>query len=108
MNIGALRHRVTLQRFVSGFDPETGDPVNEWRDVATVWAEVRGLSGRTYFTAQQTVAQSTHEIRMRHRADVQPGMRIVHGNRVYHVDAALDPTGRREELVVLAKEVAPA
>lgn len=107
MNIGRLRHRITLQRYESSYD-QWGNPVEEWRDVATIWAEVRGLSGRTYFAAQQTVAQSTHEIRMRWRGDVEPGMRVLHDGKAYSVDAALDPTGRREELVVIAKEVAPA
>lgn len=108
MNIGRLRHRVELQRMETYQDPNTGDLVTGFRTYATVWAEVRGLSGRTYYAAQQTTAASTHEVRMRHRTDVEPGHRILHDGKTYTVDAALDPTGRREELVVVAKEVAPA
>lgn len=45
MQAGKLRHRVTLQGLVETQDPSTGAISKSWLDVATVWADVRFLSG---------------------------------------------------------------
>lgn len=47
MQAGRLRHRVTILNFTS-FRDTTGQPVEEWQEGKTIWAEVLGISGRPF------------------------------------------------------------
>ena len=108
MGIGQLRHRVEIGRYVEAQDPNTGDPTRSWQAVATVWAAVEGLSGQTYFAAQQTVERSDHRVTIRYRQDVQPGMIVRHTGRELEIQSALDVDGRRRWLTLICREVRPA
>lgn len=107
MRAGTLRHRVTIRYLQKGRD-EWGNPVEEWRDLATVWASVEGLSGRVLFEAQQSVLQSDHRVTMRYRPDVRPGMVVVHDGRQLEIQAVLDEDGRKRVLTLTCREVVPA
>ncbi|MCV5390409.1 phage head closure protein, partial [Escherichia coli] len=50
MRPGGLRQRVTIQNFTTSRTP-SGGVIQEWYDVATVWAEVKGISGRELIAA---------------------------------------------------------
>lgn len=45
MKIGPMRHRITIRNFITTRTP-SGQPTEEWSDGATIWAEVKGISGR--------------------------------------------------------------
>lgn len=45
MIIGRLRQRIILQKFESYRDP-FGQIIKGWKDVATVWAEVKAVTGK--------------------------------------------------------------
>ncbi len=108
MEIGKLRHRVTLGRYVAGKD-QWGDPITPtWATIAEVWAAVEALTGRLYFEAQATVEQADHRIIIRWRGDVEPGMIVRHGGHEYTVQAVLDREGNRRWLQLMAREVKPA
>ena len=103
---GDLRHRVTIQQLVVGQD-DYGQPLNTWKDAATVWAKVEDLTGREYFAAQQVpTAEVSTRVTIRWRADIEPAMRVVHGARVLDIKAVLDPDGRKRELQLMCQEVA--
>jgi len=56
MRPGSLDRKVTIQR--RGFvQTETGEIVQGWTDLATVYAEVRQRSGREFFVAGGTGAE---------------------------------------------------
>lgn len=63
-------------------------------------------SGREYERAAQITADMTHLIRMRWVDGVSTEMRLIVDDRVFQLLTVLDPTGRREELMVTAKEMA--
>jgi len=95
MNIGMMRHRVTLEQKAETRD-QWGGVVESWQSVATVWAEVSPLSGREFIAAQAMQAGVTVRITIRYRAGVTPVMRIKHGADLYNIKAVLpDPTLRR-------------
>lgn len=105
MNIGDLRHRITLQECVSGQD-EAGQPVQEWQDVATVWGAVEPLRGREYFAAQQVQAEVTTRIRIRYRKGIRPEMRVLYDGRIFQIVAPpIDPEERHREIHLMCKEV---
>lgn len=71
MNIGKLRHRITLLRQVNEVN-DYGASTQTWKRVATVWADVRPLSGREYFSAQQVQSEVTTQIWLRHIEGIKP------------------------------------
>ncbi len=92
--------RVTLQRRVVVTDAMGQDAIT-WTDVATVWADVEGLRSREFFAAAQTQQEQTVKVRMRYRADVVQGWRLVWGGKGHDIVSVV-PVGRKEALEILA------
>lgn len=108
MNIGALRHRIEIGRYVGGQD-EWGDPIPEqWQSVCTVWAAVEALTGRLFFEARQTAEQSDHQVTIRYRKGIEPGMIVRYDGREFTIQAVLDREGTRRWLELICREVKPA
>lgn len=107
MRAGALRDRITLQAPPTAQDA-AGQPAGNWTDVATVWAEVRDLSGREFIAAQATQSEVSTKIRIRYMTGIDASMRAVRGADVYTLVAPpLDPDGRRRELVLMCTKGVP-
>jgi len=107
MNAGELRHRLTLQAnrpVQDSFGAET----ETWVTLATVWAGISALKGHEMFTAQQTVAEVTHKVRMRYRAGVEPAMRLLFGARKFDINWVNNIDERNVELELLCTEVLEA
>lgn len=102
MRAGQLRHRLEIQT-KSGTQDTYGQPAEDWTTQATVWGSVEPLLGRERFTAQQTQAEVTHRIRIRHR-DLTAKSRIKFGSRYFEIIEILNPKERNVELSLLAKE----
>ena len=104
MKIGKLRHRITLQRFTKTRN-DFGEVIEDWEDVGKCWAEVKPVSGKETFTAQQFVAEATHEVWMRFRKDIKARDRVIdhHGN-ILDIQAPLDIGGRGRLLKLLCKQ----
>ena len=67
-----------------------------WTDTATVWADIRYLSGLETVKADAQTDISRCSIRIRWRSGITPGMRVTQGAIVFDVKAVLpDPTGRQ-------------
>lgn len=97
---GKLRKRLTLQVNQPSAKDNFGAWVDNWVDVATVYASVEPISGREFFNAAQIQSDITHRIRMRVRKDltVTPDMRLKFGTRIFHFAA---PPRDLEELGVV-------
>lgn len=104
MQAGELRHRVTIQELVDGQDP-SGQPIQTWQDVATVWAAVEPLRGREFWDAQQVAAEETVRIRIRYRAGIETAMRAVWNGVPYALQAVTDVDGRHRELELIGRRV---
>jgi len=106
MQAGRLRQRVTIQERTVSQDA-LGQVVETWSALAAnVPADVRMAGGMERFSnaIDQTVATVTHRVRLRYRDDVTPLNRILHGSRVLDIQSAVDPDGRRRELVCFCVE----
>lgn len=75
MQAGRLRHLITIQNFTTKRD-SSGQPVEEWVDVANTRAEVKGISGRELVAAGAETAEATVRVWMRYRPDVSAASRI--------------------------------
>lgn len=103
MIIGRLNRRCVIQT-PSEVPDELGQPIPGWVDVATVWADIRMKSGIEAIKAGAPVSTVQASIRIRYRAGVTAGMRVVHNLVAYNIQAVMpDVSGR--EFLDLACEV---
>lgn len=100
LSAGRLRHRISIQKQKNLQDPDTGELRTIWQDVATnVSAAIEPLSVREFIAAQQMQSAVTARITIRYRDGLTPGMRIVHGSRIYNPQGWLsDPDSGLEYL----------
>lgn len=109
MRAGRLRHRVTLQSPTTARN-SFGEPIATFATYANVWADIRPLTGRERYAAQQVQASTTHQVRIRFRTDVEAIHRVQwvsHGaTRTLDITAVLDPEERHTELLLLCSEAA--
>lgn len=90
-----LNSRVTIQQRATGEDA-LGQPLQTWQTVATVWADVRNNSGMQAINAGAQLSTVRASIRVRRRADIAAGMRVMCGSTVYAIHAVLpDQVDRR-------------
>jgi SPP1 family predicted phage head-tail adaptor len=105
---GRLNKRVRIEQLVDSQDT-LGQPVRTWEPVATIWADVKVMTGmgaaRNEMTAGgNEVARTTVSIRIRNRAGINHGMRAVIGGRNYDIrDVLYDVAGN--EFIDLACHV---
>ncbi|KAA1171043.1 phage head closure protein [Marinobacter salinexigens] len=94
MTIGNLSHPIKIRSLQLTQDPVTGEMVEDWADLATVWGSIQGVSGREFLAASAELAQTTHRITIYHRDDLTPDMRLVSGSTEYQVKALLPQNDR--------------
>lgn len=102
MRAGELRHRLTIQSRSVTRD-ETGQELESWSDVATVWGSIEPLSGREAVQEQAIHSETTHKVVLRHR-DISMEDRLVFGSRRFHVLSVLNTGERNIETVLLCRE----
>lgn len=101
---GDLVHRVRLQREALSQDSTFGDSTG-FLDVATLWANVTTTGGREFYEAKRLTPELTHQVEIRYRTDVGPGMRFLYGAAVLRILAAPDPDGRRIRRLCMCQEL---
>lgn len=104
MKIGDLRHRITLQKLEMVQD-SYGQPTETWTDVATVWAAVNPISGREFFQAETINSEITHKILIRHRAGIEPSMRVKFKDRIFTILSVINFQEKNEALQLMCKEL---
>ena len=82
-----------------------GQPIPGWTDVATVWADIRMKSGLEAIKAGAVVSTVQASIRIRYRAGVNAGMRVVHNLVAYEVLAVQPDVGGREYVDLVCQVV---
>jgi SPP1 family predicted phage head-tail adaptor len=93
--------RITIQQRSTGRD-EGGQPIEGWTTVATLWAEVRDITGREYIAAGAEQAEVTTRVRIWRRAGIKPAMRVLRGTTTYDIKAVLDE-GRDGTLLICTR-----
>ena len=101
--IGSLRHRIILQKPVIIKD-NIGQELEEWQDVATVWASVEPLSGKEYFNAQQTNSEVSTKITIRYLSGITSQMRVTFQKHIYNILSVINFEERNIYLQLLCLE----
>lgn len=73
-----------------------GQPIPGWTDVATVWGDIRMQSGLEAIKAGASVSTVQASIRVRYRAGITAGMRVLCNLQVYNIVAVMPDVGGRE------------
>jgi SPP1 family predicted phage head-tail adaptor len=106
--IGAINQRVTIQRPVETQDG-TGQVVQTWQDVATVFAAVETTGSMERDRLRQLVGMATHAVTIWYLASVDAAgskWRVKHGSRYYAIEGVVDAeSSRRRQLVLSCTEV---
>ncbi|WP_445496732.1 phage head closure protein [Photorhabdus sp. SF281] len=106
MRAGRLRHRVTIRKNEASRG-KFGEVLNNWVDVATVWAEVKAISGRELMVSGAVFSEATVRIWLRYRADVTTANNITyHGVNTRRTEfdiVAVIPDAKHIRLELLCK-----
>ncbi|MDE9553729.1 phage head closure protein [Xenorhabdus bovienii] len=102
MQAGRLRNRITLQNFIQVNLP-SGQRMQEWQDIATVWAEVKHISGRELLASGAALSEAAVRIWLRYRSDVTSASRLVFKGQIYDIQAVI-PDGKCTQLELLCKQ----
>lgn len=101
--IGKLRHRVTVQTLDERADP-THAVETDYVNVATVWADVEAVSGRTEIESKQIGEAVTHRVTMRSRLDVTAENWLLWRGRRFRIRRVRDLDERRRFLILDCEE----
>ena len=94
--------KITTSNYINA--TSHGATITKWKSIATVWAEVKPLSGREYFSAQQVQSEITTQIWLRHLDGIKPSMRVKFGKRFLEIVAVLNTQERNVSLQLMCKE----
>ena len=103
LSIGKLRHRITLQDYVSSKN-SFGEESKVWSDFAEVSASVEPLSGKELFAAQQLHAETTTQIIIRYIEGLNTKMRVIFKSKEYDILHISNKGERNVAMYLLCKE----
>ncbi len=104
MEIGDLRHRITLQQLTTTVN-DNGFKVETWEEFKTIWAAVSNLHGREYYAAAAIQAENTVKFTIRYLEGLNTTMRILFQGKQYNITAIDNIKYRNRYIEIKALEV---
>ena len=104
VEIGELKHRITLKVFSSTFS-ENGFEMQTWENYKTVWAAISNLHGREYFAAAAVQAEKTVKFTIRYISGVDETMRILFNGKAYNITSIDNIKYKNRFIEIKAMEV---
>lgn len=98
-----LKHRITIQE-ISNKKNTFGEVVGQVTDIQTVWAEIRPVTGKSFFSSKQINSEITHQITIRYTY-VKPSHIIKFNDRKFEVLYVMNLNESNELLQIMAKEL---
>lgn len=105
MRAGSLRHIVTLQKFIETRN-NYGESEQAWSEVSVLRANIKPVSGREYFAADQVNSEVTTSVVIRYRSDVSVKDRLVFKGRTLEIVSVINVGERSRWLEIKCKESA--
>jgi len=102
MSAGKLNHRITLSGLSSGTD-ELGQPLQSWVDFATMWADVRFVSGIETIKSDRDVSISRASAVIRRRPEIVAGMRITINSVAFEILDVMPDMKRRMYMTLICE-----
>lgn len=104
MQIGKLRHRVSLQE-EQRVDDGSGGSTTSFVETGLLWANVTGIGGREFYEAKRLNPEISHQVEIRYRPGIVGGMRFMHGDAAFRIVSPVDPDGRGRSLLIMCTEL---
>jgi SPP1 family predicted phage head-tail adaptor len=98
-----LHHRLALEQ-LERVDDGGGGFTENWAAVATLWCDLRPLTGSETVEADRLAGTVSHEISLRYRLGILPAMRFRDGARVFHIVSVINVDERNRWLKCLCEE----
>lgn len=94
---GSFPHQIHIQRKTGSKDGWDTPVPEAWENITAkpIWANVKYLSGSESIKADASVSVARASVRIRWRAGVTAGMRVVHGSDTLDIEAVLPGAGRQ-------------
>lgn len=99
MDPGKLNKRITFQ--LQDLDSEDED----WKDIATTWANINPISGKEYYSAETINSDLTHKIRLRYRKEITPDMRVIYNDRIFYIISVINEYEKNTMLQLMCREL---
>ncbi len=103
-----LDKKIIIQELKGTTENEKGFEIEDWQDIATVWASKNNLSGKEYYRAKQYNEEKTVKFEIRYQkllADLESTRhRILHDGKIYNITFVDNFQYRNEWLVFKALE----
>ena len=99
MDPGKLNKRITFQ--LQDLDSEDED----WKDIATTWANINPISGKEYYSAETINSDLTNKIRLRYRRGITPDMRILYNGRIFYIVSVINEYEKNTMLQLMCREL---
>lgn len=103
MEIGKLDKRIKIMQSDKVSDGSGGFE-NELKEVKTVWAHVRPISGREFWQAQQINAEISHKIIIRYTEAVNRTNLISYNGRIFDIQYLINVDEKNKWLEIQALE----
>lgn len=94
---------ITFQKKVDPDGPF--QPLDEYEDYISIWAESRFLRGRNFYSARAANVKTDVEFIIRYREDLDETMRIESNNKFYDIEGILPLDNNRMYLTIKAYEI---
>lgn len=104
MNPGRLNKKVKIQNLANSKN-EYGELEEIWQDLKEVWAEVKPLTGRSFFSAQQINSEITHSVIIRYTENIKPNMRVTYKDRTFDILYIMNFNEEDKALQLMCKEL---
>lgn len=104
MNPGQFRTRIMVQKKSITYN-SYNEPVEAWKDLFELWADVINTGGGEFYAAQKLNAMTTAVFRVRYVSAIDTLNRIKYGNRIFEILFVNDISEKHVELLISAKEV---
>jgi|GEM_PF-2032191 len=106
MQIGKLRHYISLQNYVS-VKNSIGEVSKLWTTYATVWADIKPVTSKLEEQGQQETHEITHSITIRYNGTINYKDRIYFNNEYFEVVEVINYDLKKTYQIVKAKVIYP-
>lgn len=103
LRAGELDRRIKLQSRSAVVD-SFGQQQTTWVDVASVWANIKPLTGTELVAASAVNNETTHQIVIRYRVGITAAMRATYGTRIFNIQTVIEPEMAHVSLQLLCIE----
>lgn len=104
MRAGKLRRRLTIQQ-ATETQGTTGEMAVTWGTFAEVYGAIKPIRGREFWAAKELQATVNTRIVIRQLAGVTPKMQVVCGQKLYWIEAVIDPEKPGDEQQLMCQEI---